>query len=660
MTAWDDLRALEMGQEANAQLLSEVFRFDVTKALDPLRADDFDVIVSRLSTKVRAVALPEQGRALREALEMLDVDWKNLSDEARARVIEAAKKPFLELPARVMPKLEQGFRAENERVVRGTKKSTMLKYKLNIQASLSTLDQRVIEHASKSQGHFVRDEFGRRSEIFSARARQIVADHLEQGYGRADIAQALQDKLGPMGRNEGYWNIVASILSCRARAAAQVSSFSEAGIAAFLWDSIMDEATSVQCRFLHGKRFTVARALEVFTAIESSEDPEDIRTLNPFMQLGRDPLGNEALFVGRGENRRMAARVEENAVGRKNERGHFSGDMSAEALAKAGVVAPPAHGSCRSTIVPDDESLSVAVPSPTMPPRPPPPSLPSPPARPVVPPYAPAPTAAAPPSPPPPVAPPALPPGPPVLPPALAPTPARPRAARPRQTPAAPAPTSTAPVFVPAPASPGRRTRSRPTPTAPGKFEIGVHAKKFKSDLTPEELEHALDGVRRAGLLGFLKKKPLNELNFKKTLDSKTANGTYNGARRRLEVKSQRDRYTYGKDWVPGSSWSVSSAAKDPRTAIQRTFIHELGHHVHLSNTYLGGGGTVDDIIVAAFKKADGKALTQYSLTNHKEYFAEAFAAHVYEPEDLRRRDPIAFKMVEDVREHVKLDPVQP
>ncbi len=187
-----------------------------------------------------------------------------------------------------------------------------------------------------------------------------------------------------------------------------------------------------------------------------------------------------------------------------------------------------------------------------------------------------------------------------------------------------------------------------------------MHAKKFKSDLSPEELDHALDGVRKAGLLGFLKKKPLNELNFKKTLDSKTANGTYNGGRRRLEVKSQRSRMTYGQTWVPGSSWSMSGTAKSEREAIQRTFVHELGHHVHHTNMFIGGGGDVDDIIVAAFKRANGKALTQYSLTNHKEYFAEAFAAHVYEPEDLRRRDPIAFKMVEDVREYVKLDPVQP
>ena len=188
-----------------------------------------------------------------------------------------------------------------------------------------------------------------------------------------------------------------------------------------------------------------------------------------------------------------------------------------------------------------------------------------------------------------------------------------------------------------------------------------MHAKRFKSDLTPAELEHALDGVRKAGLLEFLKKKPLNELNFKKTLDSATANGTYwGGWIRRLDVKSQRPIMSFGQKWIPGSSWSISATAKDQREAIQRTFVHELGHHVHFSNMTIGGGGEVDDIITSAFKRADGKALTQYSLTNHKEYFAEAFAAYVYEPEDLRRRDPIAFKMVEDVREHVKLGPVQP
>jgi hypothetical protein len=381
VTQWDDLIAIRLGLAANEHLLREVYRFDVAKALDPLRPKDFDTIVARLSAKVRTVALPEQGKALRKALAILDVDWANLSDAARDRVVEAARKPFLEVPDRVLPGLEQGFRVESENIIRGTKKATTLKYKLNIQPSFSTLDERVVAQASTSQGHFVRNEFGQRSELFASRARAIVAKNLEHGYGRADIAQELQDKLGPMGRSEGYWSMIASVISCRARAAAQVSSFSEAGIAAFLWESILDEATSVQCRFLHGKRFTVARALEVFTKIDEAEDPEDIRTINPFMQVGRDPDGNEGLFIGRSGARQLVARVEENAVGKKDERGKFSQDMSAEVLAKNGVVAPPAHGECRSTVVPDAESLSVAVPrdrAPDLPPPPKPPRQPKP------------------------------------------------------------------------------------------------------------------------------------------------------------------------------------------------------------------------------------------------------------------------------------------
>lgn len=364
MQAWDDLAALEAGQLAGDALLREVYRLDVAKGLDPLNPRDFDVITARLAAQVAGVALPEQGRALREALRILDVDWVGMSDAARDKIVEAARAPFLGVPARVMPALQQGFRATSERIVRGTKKETALKYKLDIQTTFNQLDERVTAQTVESQGHFVRDAMGRRSEIFGARAKEIIARNLEHGYGNADIATELTDKLGALGRNRSYWEMLASVVACRARASAQVTGFQEAGIVAFLWESILDEATSLQCRFLHGRRFTVERALQVLTSIEGADDPEEIRSLNPFLNVGRGEGGGEALFIGSGAGRKLAAVVEENAVGQKDKQGKFGNALSDEALAKAGVCAPPAHGRCRSTIVPSDDSLAVPAPRP--------------------------------------------------------------------------------------------------------------------------------------------------------------------------------------------------------------------------------------------------------------------------------------------------------
>ena len=102
---------------------------------------------------------------------------------------------------------------------------------------------------------------------------------------------------------------------------------------------------------MHGRVFIVSKATERFQQVERARDPERIRSIQPFVQVGADEDGNEVLFYERGGRRRAVAQVDEPAVGEADRVGRYSGSLSNQKLQAAGVSVPPLHGRCRSTIV---------------------------------------------------------------------------------------------------------------------------------------------------------------------------------------------------------------------------------------------------------------------------------------------------------------------
>lgn len=339
------------GAEAAEDILRDVFRIE--KALDPLDAEDFMAIVRRLSRALRGAARPAEDAALRRALERLDVDWPNLSPAARDQVIRAAKQALGTVDDQVLPKIDQVFEIEADGVVRGTRRSTIRRLGLRIGADTTRSDERVAEFARESQGNFVRDEYGRRREDFSRTARDVVASGVERGLGRDDIVQELSMGMGraAFDQSRDYWEMVSMVFANRARTFTQLGAFDEAGIGHYRFDAVLDEATSEACRFMHGKVFTVGRAIERVRRVEGARDPEAIRDMQPFVQVGVDGDGSQVLFYERSDRRRAIAQVDEPALGARDEVGQYSRALSPVQLEAAGVTVPPIHGRCRSTIV---------------------------------------------------------------------------------------------------------------------------------------------------------------------------------------------------------------------------------------------------------------------------------------------------------------------
>ncbi len=343
------------GVEAVTDILNGVFRFGLSKALNPLNRRDFLIISGRVARKLRAAAVPEEV-ALREAINTLDVDWGRLSVAGQEKVIEAARRAQLDSIAKVRPRIKEVFDVEGETIVGDTRTATISRYDLDIEGSFTALDRRIIDFNTNSQANFVTNAMGQRAEAASAKARQIVSDGLRRGLGRKDLARNLEAGLlrSGLNRSRNYFEVVGSSFTNRSRTYSQLSSFTDAEIARFTFEAMLDEATTNVCRFMHGKTFDVRKSLEIVERTEAAESqPEQIKDIQPWVRDGFGDGGKEQIQATVAGEPVKVARVLESAVGQKDKIGRFSESLSVSELEARGITLPPLHGLCRSTVVPD-------------------------------------------------------------------------------------------------------------------------------------------------------------------------------------------------------------------------------------------------------------------------------------------------------------------
>jgi SPP1 gp7 family putative phage head morphogenesis protein len=314
--------------------------------------------VRRIARALVGVARPAEADALERAIDRLDVDWPALGESARAEIIRSAGEALGSVEKTVLPAVDRVLGEAATKLVTSTRSAARDRFELPIGRDLSRTDERVAKFVRESQGNFIRDEYSRRRENFSAQARDIVAAGVKEGLGRDDIAERLSTELGAAGlsRADSYWNVVAMSFSNRARSYTQLGAFEEARIRTFRFEAVMDQATSRVCRFMHGRIFSVERAMKRFRHVERLRDPERIQDLQPWLRLGTDGGGAQTLFFEREGRRHMVAEVHEPDGDDGGEDVRFSPRMTDADLEAAGVTVPPLHGLCRSTLITEDES----------------------------------------------------------------------------------------------------------------------------------------------------------------------------------------------------------------------------------------------------------------------------------------------------------------
>ena len=346
-----DLLALVRRARRTADaVLDGYLRLPVRKAVDLASTRGFDRAVAGLAAELRASTAASDLAAVRDAVAVLDVDWRATTAAQRRSLVAQALAAAVRRTAAVPKAIEAGLGDAATEVVQATRDSARRRGLLSIAADFNALDRRIVRHLRTSQANFVRDEYGRRHEVFGAQARRIVSEGLETGLGRQDIAHELERAAKNVitGKSSIYWEVVASSFVSRGRSFAQLSSFAEAGIERYVWESVEDERTTEICRFMHGKVFTVSAGIRTFERVD--QEPDRIKELTPWVRKAIDPdTGRNVLFVERGGERVRIAEVSRSAVGTRDDRGEFAGGRSERELMDLGVSMPPAHALCRAT-----------------------------------------------------------------------------------------------------------------------------------------------------------------------------------------------------------------------------------------------------------------------------------------------------------------------
>ena len=593
----------------------------VTKAkqLDPLKPSDLGKISRRIGASLKRAVAGGEAAAMKAAIDELDVDWVNLSTAAQRKVIDAARRQAKKVIIdKTLPKVDQVFTANVKPIYKNSKIAAIAKHNLQINFSLSSQDADIARFVADSQSNFITNQYGQRLAKMGTNVRAIVAEGTKRGAGSAEIVRDLQKnlpELSQVGRRQFYWEVVAMSFANRARNYAGIVSYGEAGIEWYRWESVLDEVTTETCRFLHGKRFSTGAELSRVESLEENTDnPEQIKQIQPWVSVGRNSDGEKSLFFrGPSGQKRHIATVLKPGQGKADVRGVYSSKMTDKQLGDSGISMPPIHGLCRSTTVPD-----LSGPSPRVAPVEP------------------------------------------------APRPSQ-VAAKPQKIPKSAEP-KVGKQFEKFASDLSKDDEKLMMRTIDDLGLTKVMEKNklgrlvFTSKVGRDGFQTASIGKRTNGVF-------YHGLNV-------DGHPKQNPVLKVLSKRSDAAGWEF-KEGV-ASKWGISETGRTPRAKMQTTFTHELGHYITKigERQKLRGGRKlvldhagsseeykqVDKIMKSAFRRRAKDPLNRvsmYAQTNRDEYFAESFAAHAMDPVTLKAKDPVAFEMVEEVRKIHGLDPVK-
>jgi hypothetical protein len=356
-------------------------------AAGPKYGVDVAAFAKKLASGLHTPQVSEAGlAAVKSALDGLDLNWNKASrgdiDKAFAHARESLGKVAAATGGQLLPEWTQKIRVSLMDTAAASRKWTHDHYLPRVGLSLRQPDQLAITQVSQQQGWFLRDEMGKRSDKLTAEGRKIVDVGIREGWGRDDIARALQTKLpnlwGAYGFN--YARTVAAVSVTRARAFGEVSGYQDAGIESLEIVAMLDERTTDQCRCLDGQIIPVGGAYKHAVEAASVAKPEDIYKVAPFLQAKWDKNA-EATQITTRQGAQIAT-VSRSGVGVADDRGEFKMQSAGPGLLTNGIGMPPYHFQCRTTTVPRLTSsqvskgeIPVAAPVPVQPPTPAPPAM---------------------------------------------------------------------------------------------------------------------------------------------------------------------------------------------------------------------------------------------------------------------------------------------
>lgn len=343
-----------VADEADA-VLALLGREVVVKALNPLKDRDFVVLVNRLTAELTKIAGPVESKHVEDALAAMDVRWTDLTTaqvEATMRAINLALRP---IPKAVLPKMNLAYKRSFKEIMKSTFRSLRDQFRVTIRHSFDAQDENIVERAARSQAIYITDRYGNLRENYAKEARDIISRGLEEGLRSRDITADLYKacKRRHSDRaSKGYYAVVANAGMNRSRTYGQLRGYKEADIQRYEISAVLDENTTDICRMMNGKTFSVTSALNLVRSVDDGS--KEVKDAQPWVRSRKDPAdpSKKQLFISTSSGETPVARVVRSGVGVVDDEGEFERSMSSTKLRASGILVPPFHGNCRTTILP--------------------------------------------------------------------------------------------------------------------------------------------------------------------------------------------------------------------------------------------------------------------------------------------------------------------
>jgi hypothetical protein len=184
--------------------------------------------------------------------------------------------------------------------------------------------------------------------------------------------------------------------------------------------------------------------------------------------------------------------------------------------------------------------------------------------------------------------------------------------------------------------------RDRPEWAYP--LTVGEHVGEFLSALPEKPTKEVLSALARdPRVVAILSSHPLGRLEFSGRVPNPTWNGSYRPVSRDLVVNPSRPPDSFGKEFDPQKTKSVSETGRTLGEAMQRSLYHELGHHI-----LDAAGPEFRSQVMRLFASGRTSPISERAKIRAAEYFSESFAAYGFE-DSFADKDPEGYHMVEAI-----------
>lgn len=237
------------------------------------KADRKAEIVRDLQDALLTTWESEYKEALADAIRELQAGVGPLSDTEIEKTLSALRD---RLGPGILPTLQEPLHVAHLRSYEFAQEQIV-----GVDFSFNLVDEQAIDALHDHNLYWVRNHYD--NNLF-ADVEEIGEDILRQGLSRKEGGNLFFEKLGERYQQHSirYWEGYSNHLTTRSREIGKVSAYEKAGTLTIEIRAVRDHRTSEICRGLHGKTYTVDRAITQRDRLINAQHPEDVKQIAPW------------------------------------------------------------------------------------------------------------------------------------------------------------------------------------------------------------------------------------------------------------------------------------------------------------------------------------------------------------------------------------------